>query len=199
MLSLRRPTDAEIRRYIDRERRAGFSYRPTGMTGDATPPRRYTLDHNRVRLGSGRSAFARAVDALRRWEMFHVGWASICWPDARIEPGTTVALLARHFGFWSLNACRIVYVIDDRNGSTRFGFAYGTVGNHVEAGEERFLVEWSSADDSVWYDILALSRPRHPLVKLTYPLGRALQRRFARDSLQAMIAATSVTGRTSGG
>ena len=69
---------------------------------------------------------------------------------------------------------------------SRFGFAYGTLPGHAESGEERFLVEWDRADDAVWYDILAFSRPRHPLARLGYPLTRRTQRRFARDSAAAI-------------
>ncbi|HEV3306332.1 MAG TPA: DUF1990 family protein [Candidatus Sulfotelmatobacter sp.] len=71
----------------------------------------------------------------------------------------------------------------------RFGFAYGTLGEHAESGEERFTVEWSRDDDSVWYDILAFSRPRQMLARLGYPLSRLLQKRFAEDSKAAVAKA----------
>jgi len=58
--------------------------------------------------------------------------------------------------------------------------------DHVERGEERFLVEWDPTDGSVWYDILAFSRPRHPLVRASFPVARMLQKRFARDSMAVM-------------
>ena len=109
-------------------------------------------------------------------------------------PGCTVALVARHYGFWSLNACRIVYVVDEvggADGMRRFGFAYGTLPDHGAVGEERFMIEWRPVDDSVWYDLYAVSRPGHPLARLGYPLVRALQRRFARASKQAMVSATA--------
>jgi uncharacterized protein (UPF0548 family) len=106
-----------------------------------------------------------------------------------LEAGTTVAVLAKVFGFWSLNAARIVYVIDERDtDKARFGFAYGTLPDHVERGEERFTVEWG-ADDSVWYDICAFSRPKHPLARLGFPMTRMLQKRFVRDSLAVMLLA----------
>ena len=89
-------------------------------------------------------------------------------------------------GCWWLNSCRIVYVIDEQNPVWRFGFAYGTLPGHIEAGEERFLLEWSAADDIVWYDILAFSRPRHMLARLGYPLVRRMQKQFGRDSAAAM-------------
>jgi len=90
---------------------------------------------------------------------------------------------------WSLNACRVVYVVDEAHATTRFGFAYGTLPDHIERGEERFLIEWNRTDDSVWYDILAFSQPRHPLVRLGFPVARMMQKRFARDSLAAMRSA----------
>ena len=42
--------------------------------------------------------------------MFDLRWVSI-WPaGAALQQGTTVAVAARTFGLWSLNACRVVYV-----------------------------------------------------------------------------------------
>ncbi len=93
----------------------------------------------------------------------------------------------RHFGFWSLNACRIVYLIDEKDSPVRkFGFAYGTLTDHAECGEERFTIEWETANDTVWYDIVAFSRPRHWAAKVGYPLTRWWQKRFAQHSLRAM-------------
>jgi len=103
-----------------------------------------------------------------------------------VEVNAVVAILTRHFEFWSLNACRVVYLIDDDGPTTRFGFAYGTLASHVECGEERFTIEWHKDDDSVWYDILAFSRPNKLLIKLGSPFARRLQRRFAKDSLKTM-------------
>jgi uncharacterized protein (UPF0548 family) len=120
--------------------------------------------------------------------MFHLGWVQLCWPDAPIEPGTVVGILAWAGGLWWLNACRVVYVLDEPGPPRRFGFAYGTLADHAETGEERFTVEWRD-DDSVWYDLLAFSRPRHWLARLGYPLTRRTQKRFALDSLAAMTAA----------
>lgn len=47
------------------------------------------------------------------------------------------------------------------------------------------MVEWDRRTDQVCYDVLAFSRPRHPLAKLAYPLSRSLQKRFAEDSKMA--------------
>jgi len=94
-----------------------------------------------------------------------------------------------HFGFFSLNACRIVYTLEEDGPIKRFGFAYGTLAGHAESGEERFTVEWNREDDSVWYEILAFSRPGQMLARLGYPLSRSLQKRFAEGSKAAMVKA----------
>lgn len=44
-------------------------------------------------------------------------------------------------------------------------------------------------DDSVWYGVLAVSRPGRTVVKLADPLARALQKRFARHSMPVMLRA----------
>jgi uncharacterized protein (UPF0548 family) len=144
------------------------------------------VDHNRVRVGSGRQAFQRAVAALRSWQQFELRWVSLVPNDAPIKVGTTVVVKAHTFGVWSLNATRIVYVINEIDPIARFGFGYGTLPDHVETGEERFLIEWTPADDSVCYDILAFSKPRQQLVLLGKPVARFFQRRFATDSIAAM-------------
>ena len=110
---------------------------------------------------------------------------------APLEVGTTVGALARHYGFWSLNPTRIAYFVEETGAVERFGFGYGTLPGHAERGEERFSVEWNRKDGSVHYDVLAFSRPKHPLAWLGYPLARALQRRFAQDSKRAMVVAAS--------
>jgi len=115
--------------------------------------------------------------------MFDFPWVELCWPSAQIDAGTNVAVLIRHFGFYSLNGARIVYVINDPD---TFGFAYGTLADHGESGEERFSIQFDRGSGAVVYDILAFSRPSHPLAKLGFPLTRHLQKRFARDSMAAM-------------
>jgi uncharacterized protein (UPF0548 family) len=73
--------------------------------------------------------------------MGELGWVQLCWPNAAIHSGSNLAILVRHYGFYSLNGARIVYTIDD-SPIKRFGFAYGTLEDHAESGEERFAVEW---------------------------------------------------------
>jgi uncharacterized protein (UPF0548 family) len=101
-----------------------------------------------------------------------------------------VGVLGLHFGLWSLNACRIVYVIEEEASLLkRYGFAFGTLPAHLERGEERFTVEWHLAGDSVSYEVFAFARPAHPLARVGPPFVRLVQRRFAAASLCAMAAA----------
>jgi uncharacterized protein (UPF0548 family) len=120
--------------------------------------------------------------------MFAFDWVGLFHNDTPIEVGRTVAIMVRHFGFYSLNGARIVYTLDEPG---RFGFAYGTLTEHGEIGEERFSVEYDAATGEVWYDLYAFSRPASMLAKLGYPLSRHLQKAFARDSKIAMLAAVA--------
>lgn len=190
MFALTEPTESDIAKFVYEQSQLPFSYSEVGATqvalsDRAVTPHGYNVDHNRVQLGRGADVYARAVAALKQWRQFDLGWVSIAPRGVKIEKGVTVAVKAWACGMWSLNACRVVYIVDEAHATRRFGFAYGTLPDHIERGEERFLVEWNRTDDSVWYDILAFSQPRHPLVRLGFPVARMMQKRFARDSLAA--------------
>lgn len=180
------PTADQISHFLEAAQSLPLSYAEAGATR-ATPPAGFTVDHNRITLGHGSEVFDRAVAALKTWRHFDLGWVRLVPDNSLWVPGSVVASLIHHFPLWSLNACRVLYTIDDRNGPLkRFGFAYGTLTEHAECGEERFTIEWDTASDEVCYDILAFSRPRHWLARAGYPLTRWWQRRFVRDSLAAM-------------
>jgi uncharacterized protein (UPF0548 family) len=188
MLSLRKPSADTLRDFLAVQSKLDLTYPAVGATA-ATPPAGYVVDHTRIELGEGAGTFTAARAALERWEQFRLGWVEAWPPDAPIQVGQVVAVTARLFGLWWLNACRIVYVVDEAGPVQRFGFAYGTLPEHAESGEERFTVERREEDDSVWYDILAFSRPRQFLARLAYPFARRIQKRFARDSAAAMLRA----------
>ncbi len=190
MFLIGEPSAARVSLLIDEQRGAPLSYAEVGASRDAPGKvSGYAVDHNRVRLGDGEEAFARAAEALYAWKMFDLGWVRILPRGAPADVGTTVAVLARHIGFRSLNFSRVVYEVSGEEGGVRkLGFAYGTLPEHAESGEERFVVEWHP-DGPVFYDLYAFSRPNHPLSRLGYPFARGLQRRFARSSLAAMARA----------
>lgn len=184
MLLLRHPTPEAIRRFLDEQAQLDFSYE--GIGGTATqPPVGYVVDHTRVQLGVGDQVFTTARQALASWQQFQLGWLG-AWPESTpIRQGEVVAIVARSLGVWWLNACRIVYLLDEQHETRKFGFAYGTLPDHVGSGEERFMIEMDR-DQTVWYDVLAFSRPQHSLAKLGYPYVRRVQKRFGPQSAAAM-------------
>jgi uncharacterized protein (UPF0548 family) len=190
-----KPSSAAVEHFLASQAKLDFSYPAVGATKGRLPAG-YVVDHTRVRVGNGERAFEAARAALLRWEHFRLGWVEAQPAEDGIRVGSMVAVLARGLGLWWLNACRVVYLVDDeQKAARRWGFAYGTLPGHAESGEERFLIEWDQTGGDVRYDILAFSRPRHPLARLGYPLARRLQRRFARDSAAAMMRAVAQGGK----
>jgi len=187
MIYLKRPTRVQIENQIREHNGGSFSYRlPEGALHKF--PSGFKMDHHRVFLGKGLETYRNARTALSKWQMFNTGWTQLCWEDSPIKSGTTVAILTRILGMWVINMAKIVCVIDkDGNDLKEFGFSYGTLKQHVETGEERFLVMWDGRTGCVHYDIRAFSRPNHPIVWLGYPYGRYLQKCFAKDSMEAML------------
>jgi uncharacterized protein (UPF0548 family) len=180
-----RPSEERLDSFLRSRREKALTYDEVGVSRRETAGG-FVVDASRVKLGEGEEVFGRAVAALREWRMFDLGWASVFPREAPVEVGTDVAVVAEVFGLWSVNPCRIVYVVDEKR---RFGFAYGTLPGHAAHGEELFSVGISD-DGSVHYDIRAFSRPG-ALMRLGYPVARRFQRRFARDSLRAMSGAVS--------
>ncbi|MCA1717975.1 MAG: DUF1990 domain-containing protein [Actinobacteria bacterium] len=192
MFLLRKPSEAAARRFISSQENLPFSYENLGASREGVAPRGYVVDRYRVKLGEGPEAYTRAVEALRGWRQFDLGWVRLLPPHAPIEVGTTVGVLARHYGFWSLNTARIAYLVEELGEVERFGFGYGTLPGHAERGEERFGVEWNRRlDGSVYYDVFAFSRPKHPLAWPGYPFARLLQKRFRQDSTRKMVEAVA--------
>ena len=147
----------------------------------------YDHDKNQVYLGTGEAAYQAACKALSEWKMFPDSWTRLYAPFTGFSVGEEVAVLFKMFGLWWWNSCRIIYSFEEEN---RFGFAYGTLDSHVEEGEEIFYIERNEAGE-VYYKIEAFSRPNKWFTKIGYPLARAWQRRFVRDSFLGMKAATT--------
>jgi uncharacterized protein (UPF0548 family) len=185
MFLLSRPNNVTIDEFLRQQCNGDLTYSGVGLT-ESQPPNGYIVDHNRLLLGHGESIWEGAKQAIREWRMFDLAWINLFPQSAPIEVGQSVAILIRHFGFYSLNAARIVYTIDEPD---RFGFAYGTLEDHGESGEERFMVDRDPASGDVCYDIKAFSRPNHSLAYLGYPIIRSLQKQFAAGSKLAMLRA----------
>ena len=80
-------------------------------------------------------------------------------------------------------ATRVVYVTADPD---KRGFAYGTLPQHPEQGEEAFHVIRDGA--RVIFRVTAFSRPRHPLARVGAPVTRLIQLRMIKAYARAMRA-----------
>jgi uncharacterized protein (UPF0548 family) len=189
MFFIRRPSREAIDRFLRDSQELPLSYGPIGIVNGETPSR--DLDEAIVTIGRGRTDFDRARAALMAWKQFDIGWVETFPHYAPVEVGTVVAVLIRHLGFWSLNGCRVLYNV---GGDGRFGFAYGTLTNHAESGEELFDVFLDSETDEVRYRIRATSKPQAVLARIGQPIVRALQACFRRDSAAAMKRAIEAEG-----
>lgn len=197
MFMLRKPSPKWIDACLRLQRRLPFSYREAGATRNGVTPPAFRSAVHRVCLGAGGEVFDRAKEAIRTWRMFPPEFLEVCWPAAPIEVGSTVGILCRSWGLWSLHVCRIVYTVDERDETVeRFGFAYGTLPRHIECGEERFTVEWDRRDNRVWYEVRMFCRPANWLARLVDPVVRRLQRRFGRLTKLAMARAVTETATT---
>lgn len=190
MFTLSEPSAAQIESFLTEQRNLPFSYREVGASRSQIP-KNYPVNHHRIQLGNGADVFRRAVAAVQNWKMYDLEWTKVYPSDAPLTVGEVVAVAVNHRFCWSINSCRIIYILEEKQSVERFGFAFGTLPGHSETGEERFTVEWRHADDAVWYEILAFARPRHILAKIGFPFVRFTQRKFAADSQQAMLKAVS--------
>ena len=189
MLAFTLPSSETLEAFLAGQAALKLTYEPIGIV-DSGAPAGFVSDGMRVKLGRGEAVFSAACEAVRSWKMFPAAWMRIAPADAPIEVGRNVAVLSRVLGVWWFNACRIVSTIDERHATPirRFGFVYGTLPAHLERGEERFLIEWD-ADENVWYDLRAISRPRSWIARLGYPFTRLVQSQFRKASAQSMLAA----------
>jgi uncharacterized protein (UPF0548 family) len=187
MFLLRFPSPARIARFLQQCRNLPLSYEPIGVVRERPPSGRF--DEASVPIGHGRDDFERARCALLAWKHFDVGWVQIFPAQPPVERGTVVAVLIRHFGFWSLNGAQVLYTSGQDAERMTSGFAYGTLTNHAESGEELFEVFLDPQSDAVIYRIRAVSRAQSLITWIGHPIVRILQARFRRDSAAAMTRA----------
>lgn len=172
-----KPNPTQLKAFLQQQEKDNFSYPEIGAT-QQTSVAGYDNDDAHVLLGEGDAVWYAAKKALQDWQHFPFAWTKIHTTSTPPQKGQTVIVLFRLFGLWWLNSTRLVYTFDEPN---RYGFAYGTLNEHVERGEEVFWIEKNKAGQ-VFYHIKAFSRPNWWGVKLAYPLARHFQRRFRRDS-----------------
>jgi uncharacterized protein (UPF0548 family) len=158
-------------RLLESYRALGPTYPEVGATLAGQAPTGLRRARAEIRLGHGSDTFSLAVVGLRGWAAHGLAGVTVFPRNVAIRTGETV-IVTVGTPFLALAApCRIVGVVDAPG---RWGFAYGTLPDHPEQGEESFVVTMSE-DESVRFTITSLSRPGDPLVRMAGPLARSAQ------------------------
>jgi uncharacterized protein (UPF0548 family) len=173
MMKFIRPTDPiAMDRLVTSLRGTQPTYTDVGATLAGIEPEGFHHDHYEILLGRGIETFQRAVIGLRSWKAHAAPGVRVFPHEEVIATGVTV-VVSLGTAFLALAApCRIVGVIDEQ---AKWGFAYGTLPGHPVKGEEAFVVS-ISPDETVHFEMVAFSRPADPLVRLSGPLGRGIQK-----------------------
>ena len=182
MLRLRRPSRSDLEAVVAAQRDAALTYTAVGGTLSGTVPRGYRFERYERTVGHGEGGFLTAVDRLRGWDVHRRAGIDVVLSEPGVSEWATVALAAPLPVGYAVAACRVVVVVDEPR---RAGFAYGTLPEHPESGEELFLVEHLANDDVV-FRIAVFSRPHQLLARLGSPIARSLQRRATNAYLDAM-------------
>ena len=185
MISFKKPKPSVIRQYLT-ELNQRTNYDHVEATAGELPQNGFVIDHDKTVLGEGRLLFQEASKAVARWQMYPTKMLELfrVSESKTVEVDEVCASLYRYGPWWFVNPCRVVYV---ENTEHTFAFAYGSVADRVECGEERFEVRFDPNTEKVTYEILVFSRPRHWLTKLGYPLVRQEQKRFRVESAKALV------------
>jgi uncharacterized protein (UPF0548 family) len=172
-----------MQRLVEALHSAQPTYSDVGATLAGGRPEGFHHDRYEINLGHGRETFQRATAGLKSWKAHHLPGVRV-FPDGQtIQIGATV-VVTLGTSLLSLAApCRIVSVIDE---GSRWGFAYGTLPGHPERGEEAFVVSIAS-DEKVRFEVVTFSLPDDIIVRLSGPIGRAIQARGTSGYLRALL------------
>ncbi|CAM9803357.1 unnamed protein product, partial [Discosporangium mesarthrocarpum] len=173
--------------------RATEAWPPLSSTGASpTVPKGFRVNARRQLLGSGVDLYARVVEQGLRGKRVvdDLQWAKLITAESadwrKWNEGMVLMTIVKCFGLlWSANPCRLVYARWDaplstevQGGGKYSSLGFSTLVGHLIEGEERFTVEWWEEDDSVWLDLLSVSRGSGILGMLSMPLIRPIQKAF---------------------
>ena len=157
---------------------APLTYPDVGATAATMPPGYRQVRASR-RIGTGRTRFEQAAEAVMRYGMLR-GAGLTVWATTEVAaPGAEV--LGRLGPFSA--PCRVIYVIDEPD---RRGFAYGSLPGHAVQGEEMFSVRYDPADEAVYAEVAAFSRPATWWSRLGAPVLALSQKAVTARYLRAV-------------
>ena len=175
------PGEPALVRLLSQAQAADVTYEPVGATRVRLRRPGFITQRHERHLGEGPSVFTAATGALRQWEAHRRSGARLVPEAPPLEAGATLLVAVRLLCLHVVVPCRIVYVTDEPD---RFGFAYGTLPGHPEAGEESFHIE--QRRDGVFFVINGFFRIVHPLARLGGPVSRRLQLGFTERYLDGL-------------
>ncbi|MFF2327383.1 MULTISPECIES: DUF1990 family protein [unclassified Streptomyces] len=155
---------------------SALTYPEVGATRLGPLPDGYHHLHHRTRIGRGRADFETAGAAVTAWRAHRAAGAGVDASAARAEAGALVRVSLGIGPFRLTAPCQVVWAAYEQD---RVGFAYGTLGRHPERGEESFVVDLAD-DGTVWFTVMAFSRPAVWYSRLAGPLVPVAQRWYAR-------------------
>ncbi|HET6356228.1 DUF1990 domain-containing protein [Streptomyces sp.] len=153
----------------------GLSYPEVGATRLGPLPDGYHHLHHTTRIGRGRAVFDAAGEAVTTWRMHRTSGAQVRSAAVRAEPGARLQVSVGVGPLRFTAPCEVIWTAYETN---RTGFAYGTLAGHPERGEESFVVDIRD-DGSVWFTVMAFSRPARWYARLAGPLVPVLQKWYA--------------------
>ncbi|MEU1485681.1 DUF1990 domain-containing protein [Streptomyces sp. NPDC005752] len=155
---------------------SSLTYPEVGATLLGPLPDGYNHLHHRAAVGRGRADFEAAGAAVTEWRMHRAAGAGVRASAVRAAAGVTVDVSAGIGPLRVTAPCAVVWTAYEKD---RTGFAYGTRAGHPECGEESFVVELAE-DGTVWFTVMAFSRPASWYARLAGPLVPLLQHWYAR-------------------
>lgn len=166
--------------------RSQLTYDTVGMSlptyTDEIPEGYVVLEDAQV-VGKGRDAYERVGWALMHWQINREAGFFVQPQHAAVRLNEHVAVALPLAGLFAVTAtCKVVAIIAEGD---RTGFAYGSLPNHPEQGEEAFWVSFDEATEDVTLTIRSVSRPASWFTKLGAPVAAGIQRKAVEHYLEA--------------
>jgi uncharacterized protein (UPF0548 family) len=136
-------------------------------------------------VGTGRADFDAAARVIEAWA-FLPRWVHTVPRHAPQVPGQALVVVAHTFGLRWWLPTRVVETIatDDAR-----GFVYAALPGHIAEGHERFVATFDAATGVVRFDVTAVARLTHPVLRLVPPLFPTVQWWIRRTAMRRMRAA----------
>jgi uncharacterized protein (UPF0548 family) len=176
--------DAGLAREAERAGELALSYLQPGVSRDLGSARAggFRVDSCGIDIGGDATVlFDAATEALQSWAVHRGAGLRVAPADAPLAVGVSVVVAIKLPLVTAIAPCRIVWTVDEVE---RFGFAYGTLLGHPEAGEESFVVTRTAV--GIRFEIVAVSRPAEFLARVGSRVTRQIQRRTTSRYLSAL-------------